>query len=248
MTVTNWAHPINAVLFDFDGTLLHTAPDIAAAVNRMLAARDLPALTEEQVTNMIGRGSPILIERVFHALGVVTTPDERSTALQTFQECYEDISGTRTAPYPGTAEALETLRRMDLKLAVVTNKYHRFAVRLLQQFHLSPLFDLVVGGDTLEARKPDPLPILHACDCLGVPVSQSLYIGDSPIDVEAARAAGMPVFCVTHGYREGQPASALDCDGLLDSLADVPAMITGRLGMLKTRGTYMNLEGELCRL
>ncbi|HYD61141.1 MAG TPA: phosphoglycolate phosphatase [Noviherbaspirillum sp.] len=248
MTVTTWVHPINAVLFDFDGTLLHTAPDIAAAVNRMLAARGLPALAEEQITKMIGRGSPILIERVFHALGIAATPGDRSAALQAFQEYYEDISGTRARPYPDTTGALETLRRMDLKLAVVTNKYHRFAVRLLQQFHLSPLFDLVVGGDTLEARKPDPQPILHACDCLGVSVSQSLYIGDSPIDVEAARAAGMPVFCVTHGYREGQPASALDCDGLLDSLADVPAMITGRLGMLETGGVTMNLEGGLCRL
>lgn len=228
MTITPWVHPINAVLFDLDGTLLHTAPDITAAVNQMLASRNLPALAEAQVTKLIGRGSPVLIERVFHALGVLATPGERLAALQTFQECYEDIAGTRALPYPGAVEALTALRAMDLKLAVVTNKYHRFAVRLLRQFNLSPLFDLVIGGDTLEVRKPNPLPILHACDSLGVPVTQSLYIGDSPIDAEAARAAGVPVYCVTHGYREGQPASALACDGLLESLADIPALITGR--------------------
>lgn len=226
MTITSWARPVNAVLFDLDGTLLHTAPDITAAVNQMLAGRRLPALPEAQVTRLIGRGSPVLIERVFNVLGVPMTPGERLVALQSFQECYEGIVGTRARPFPGVTEALDALRNMDLKLAVVTNKYHRFAIRLLQQFHLSPLFDLVIGGDTLEVRKPNPLPILHACDCLDVPVGQCLYIGDSPIDVEAARAAGMPVFCVTHGYREGQPAGALACDGLIDSLADVPALIT----------------------
>lgn len=229
MTIASWTRPVNAVLFDLDGTLMHTAPDITAAVNQMLAARKLPSLPESLVTNLIGRGSPVLIERVFNVLDVHLTPGERLDALQVFQECYEHIVGSRARPFPGVADALERLRGMDLKLAVVTNKYHRFAVKLLRQFHLSSMFDLVVGGDTLEARKPNPLPILHACDSLGVPVSQSVYIGDSPIDVEAAKAAGMPVFCVPYGYREGQPVESLAADGFIETLADIPYLITGKL-------------------
>lgn len=237
MTITPWARPVNAVLFDLDGTLLHTAPDITAAVNEMLASRKLPSLPEALVTNLIGRGSPTLIERVFNVLDTPLTPGDRLDALQVFQECYEDIVGTRARPYPGVMDALERLRDMDLKLAVVTNKYHRFALRLLRQFHMSSMFDLVVGGDTLEVRKPNPLPILHTCDSLGVPVSQSLYIGDSPIDVEAAKAAGVPVFCVPYGYREGQAVSTLSCDGFIDTLADIPYLITGKLNAQRARAS-----------
>lgn len=237
MTVTSWTRPVNAVLFDLDGTLLHTAPDITAAVNQMLAARHLPDLPEPLVTNLIGRGSPTLIERVFNVLDIPLTPGDRLDALQVFQECYEEIVGTRARPYPGVMDALERLRDMDLKLAVVTNKYHRFALKLLRQFHMSSMFDLVVGGDTLEVRKPNPLPILHTCDSLGVPVTQSLYIGDSPIDVEAAKAAGVPVFCVPYGYREGLPVSTLAADGFIETLADIPYLITGRRGVSRERTT-----------
>ncbi|HEY0846653.1 MAG TPA: phosphoglycolate phosphatase [Noviherbaspirillum sp.] len=237
MTITSWTRPVNAVLFDLDGTLMHTAPDITAAVNQMLVSRKLPILPEALVTNLIGRGSPTLIERVFHVLDVHVTPGERLDALQVFQECYEHIVGSRARPFPGVADALERLRDMDLKLAVVTNKYHRFAIKLLRQFHMASMFDLVVGGDTLEVRKPNPLPILHACDSLDVPVSQSLYIGDSPIDVEAAKSAGVPVFCVPYGYREGQPVESLAADGFIETLADIPYLITGKRHAPNTRAT-----------
>ena len=237
MTITSWSRPVNAVLFDLDGTLIHTAPDITAAVNQMLKIRNLPILPEALVTNLIGRGSPMLVERVFNVLDIQLSPGERLDALQTFQACYEDIVGSRARPYPGVVDALERLLDMNLKLAVVTNKYHRFAVRLLRQFHMSSMFDLVVGGDTLEVRKPNPLPILHTCDSLGVPVSQSLYIGDSPIDVEAAKSAGVPVFCVPYGYREGQPVSSLACDGYIETLADIPYLITGKLNTHRAQKT-----------
>lgn len=228
MAITTWARPVEAVLFDLDGTLMHTAPDIATAINQMLVGRNLPALNEETITRLIGRGSPVLVERVFETLGKSISPGERLQALQAFQDCYEHVVGRRARPYPGVVEALEQLRDMGLKLGIVTNKYHRFAIRLLQKFQISSLFDLVVGGDTLEVRKPNPTPILHAIDCLGVATGRTIYIGDSPIDVEAATAAGVPVFCVPYGYREGKPLSALDCNGYIDSLQDVPALITGR--------------------
>lgn len=229
MNITYRACPINAVLFDLDGTLMHTAPDITEGVNRMLAGLDLPMLPEAAVSKLIGKGSPILIERVFNLLEVRMSAGERLLALQSFQSHYEGIVGTRATLYPGVLTALQELRAMEgLKLAVVTNKYHRFAIRLLQQFELSTMFDLVVGGDTLEVRKPNPLPLLHACESMGIAVAEAIYVGDSVNDVEAAKAAGIPVYCVPGGYNEGIPASTLPCTGLIDSIAEVPDLVRGR--------------------
>lgn len=229
MDISYRSYPVNAVLFDLDGTLVHTAPDITEGVNRMLEGCGLPALSEAAVTRLIGKGSPVLIDRVLNVLEVQWSAGDRLQALQSFQQHYEEVVGRHAKLYPGVLEALEELRTMGgVKLAIVTNKYHRFALRLLQQFKLSPMIDLVVGGDTLEVRKPNPLPLLHACDGLGVAVSETIYIGDSINDVEAATGAGMPVYCVPYGYNEGHPAASLPCNGLIDSIREVPDLVRGR--------------------
>lgn len=229
MDISYRSYPVNAVLFDLDGTLVHTAPDITEAVNRMLEESGLPTLSEAALTRLIGKGAPILIERVLNVLEVQRSAGDRLVALQSFQRHYEDTVGKHATLYPGVLEALEELSAMGgVKLGIVTNKYHRFALRLLQQFKLSPMIELVVGGDTLEVRKPNPLPLLHACDSLGVAVSETIYIGDSINDVEAATAAGMPVYCVPYGYNEGHPASSLACNGLIDSIRAVPDLVRGR--------------------
>jgi phosphoglycolate phosphatase len=229
MDITYRAYPINAVLFDLDGTLMHTAPEITEGINLMLAGLRLSPLSEAQVTRLIGKGSPVLVGRVLALLGVQASPRARLDALQVFQQHYEGIVGTRATLYPGVLSALEELHRMPgLKLAVVTNQSHRCATRLLHQFNLSSMIDLVVGGDTLEVRKPDPLPLLHACDSLGVEAGEAIYVGDSIHGVEAANGAGMPVYCVPYGYNEGHPAASLRCTGLIESIADVPDLIRGR--------------------
>jgi phosphoglycolate phosphatase len=227
MSITSRALPIDAVLFNLDGTLMHTAPDIADGVNRMLQGLNLPKLPEATVAKLIGTGSLVLLDRVFRELGVQLTARERFAALQSFQEHCEGSAGTRTTLYPGTLMALEELCGMGLKLAVVTNKHRRLAMRLLQQFHVSTMFDIVVGGDTLELRNPNPLPLAYACDCLGIAASEAIYIGGSINDVEAAKAAGIPVYCVPYGYNEGYAASTLRCAGFIDSIADVPKLIRG---------------------
>jgi phosphoglycolate phosphatase len=107
----------------------------------------------------------------------------------------------------------------------VTNKQHRFAEALLRRLGLAGWVDAVVGGDTCVRRKPDPQPLLFACESLQVPLRESLMVGDSVNDVQAARAAGIPVVCVSYGYNEGRDPRTLDCDSLLDSLADLPALI-----------------------
>jgi phosphoglycolate phosphatase len=117
-----------------------------------------------------------------------------------------------------------------LRTAVVTNKQHRFADALLKRLGLSGWVDVVVGGDSCARRKPDPQPLLFACESLQAPASESLMVGDSANDVQAARAAGIPVVCVRYGYNEGRAPHTLDCDSLLDSLAELPALLEiGRL-------------------
>lgn len=225
MTIRSRSMSVDAVLFDMDGTLVDTAPEIAEAINLMLRELALPALREAQVAQMIGRGAPILIERVLEAAGGDLGQKTRLRALVSYEGHYERLLGTRTALYPNVARALDELRRMDLKLGVVTNKSQRFATALLQRFGLSGMFDLVVGGDTLGARKPSPVPLRHACHALGIETSQALYVGDSVNDVEAATAAGMRVLCVPYGYNEGRPVEDLPATGFIDTLADLPAWI-----------------------
>lgn len=228
MAIYARAMPVQAVLFDLDGTLIHSAPDIAEAANRMLDGLGLPRWSEAAVSRLIGRGAPSLVERVLDGAGAGLAPAARLAALAQFQQHYDSISGQGASLYPGVAGALEQLRAMDLRLGVVTNKYHHSAQRLLQQFGLSPLFELVVGGDTLAQRKPHPAPVRHACACLDLAPGQVLYVGDSAHDVEAANGAGVPVYCVPYGYNEGRPVDGLPATGFIDSIAELPQLLARR--------------------
>ena len=220
--------PVTALLFDLDGTLLDTVRDIALALNRTLADYRMAPIGEDQVRGMIGRGSPSLIERATAAQGRAADPAAQAAMVERFfHHCGEieaSESGTACA-FPGAAEALRRLHAAGLRTAVVTNKHHRFAAALLARLRLSDCIDVVIGGDTCARRKPDPEPLLHACRQLQVSVSETLMVGDSVNDVEAARAAGMPIVCVSYGYNEGRQASTLDCDALLDSLEDLPPLL-----------------------
>ena len=216
------------VLFDLDGTLLDTAADIALALNRTMIEYGCEPLTEDDVRRMVGRGSPILIERAAAAQGRKLDDAAQAAMLEGFFHHYgelEESNEDRARPYPGAAESLHAVHRAGVRTAVVTNKQHRFADSLLRRLGLAGWVDVVVGGDTCVRRKPDPQPLLFACESLQVPLSESLMVGDSVNDVEAARAAGIPVVCVSYGYNEGRDPHTLDCDSLLDSLADLPAQI-----------------------
>jgi phosphoglycolate phosphatase len=228
----NWrGQPLSAVLFDLDGTLLDTVADIALALNRTMLEYGYNTLAESDVRRMIGRGSPILIERAAAAQGGTMDEAAQAAMLERFFHHYgelEESNEDRARPYPGAAESLHRLHRAGLRTAVVTNKQHRFADALLRRLDLAGWVDVVVGGDTCVRRKPDPQPLLFACESLQVPASESLMVGDSVNDVQAARAAGIPVVCVSYGYNEGRDPRTLDCDSLLDSLADLPALLQVR--------------------
>jgi phosphoglycolate phosphatase len=220
--------PIAAVLFDLDGTLLDTAADIALALNRAIAEAGWTPVAERDVRTMIGRGAPMLIRRL--ALAQRRTLDDAAheALAGRFQFHYGELqdSGHATArPFAGAREALQQLHADGLRLAVVTNKQHRFAVSLMQRLGFALWLDCIIGGDSCARRKPDPEPLLFACESLRIPAAQALMVGDSTNDVQAARAAGIPVVCVPYGYNEGEDPRSLPCDAMIESLALLPAML-----------------------
>jgi phosphoglycolate phosphatase len=220
-----------AVLLDLDGTLLHTAPDLAAAANRMLGELGLAPRAPEELATFIGKGLPALVHRAL--AGTRDGVAERSLfdrALPIFERCYAEESGRRAAPYPGVVDGLERMRALRLPLGCVTNKAGRFTQDLLERADLARFFHCVVSGDTVARKKPDPLPMLHACERLGARAAETLVIGDSLNDVQAARAAGCAVWCVPYGYNEGRPVSELECDAVVESLVEAARRIAAASG------------------
>ena len=213
---------ICAVLVDLDGTLLHTAPDLAAAANRMLAELGMPARDPEVIATFIGKGVPMLVRRT-----LANTDDKAlfERALPLFERYYAEESGLRSLAFPGAREGLLQLREIGLPLACVTNKPERFTRELLERTGFAAFFDVLVCGDTVPRKKPDPMPLLFACERLGVAPQDALFIGDSLNDVAAARAAGCPVWCVPYGYNEGRPATSLDYDRLVADLEEAARLI-----------------------
>lgn len=207
---------IRAVLLDLDGTLLDTAPEIAAAANAMLAEQGLAPLPASTVRDFIGSGIPKLVERCLQMSG----RPMREEALRSFGAHYRRLNGTAAAPFPGVLDALERMRAAKLRLACVTNKAAAFTLPLLEKTNLAPLFDAVVTADQVGRRKPDPAPFLQACRALGASPGESVVIGDSANDAEGARAAGCAVLLVSYGYSEGRDVASLDSDGVVASLGE----------------------------
>ena len=215
------AAPIRAVLFDLDGTLLDTAPDLAAAANAMLADLGFAGRDPAVIATYIGRGIPSLVHRTL--TGTLDGSAESSLferALALFERRYAEESGRRARPYPGVVDGLVRIQTLGLGLGCVTNKAGRFTQELLDRQGLARFFGCVVSGDTLPRKKPDPLPVVHACDLLGARPEEALLIGDSLNDVLAARAAGCTVWCVPYGYNEGRPVGTLDCDAVVADFVD----------------------------
>jgi phosphoglycolate phosphatase len=206
--------PLSGILFDLDGTLLNTASDIARALNRALAEHGWAPLPAGDVSRMIGRGSPILIERAAAARGQVLNDAAAAALLERFFHHYgelEERNESDAQPYPGVSETLQRLHDAQMRIAVVTNKQKRFASALLHRLDLMRWIDAIVGGDTCERRKPDPQPLL--------------MVGDSINDVSAARAAHIPIVCVPYGYNEGQDPRSLACDAMIENLTDLPGLL-----------------------
>jgi phosphoglycolate phosphatase len=202
-------------LFDLDGTLIDTAPDIGAALNHALARGGFAGVDEALTRHWVGHGSRVLVQQ---ALDRQAAPaDALDDVQRAFLDYYERHIADRSTPYPHVIESLRALRGRGARLAVVTNKVARLSVPLLEALDMAKLFDLVVGGDTAARPKPAADPALHACAAIGVDIADTLFVGDSETDVACARAAGCAVVCVRDGYNHGTSAEHLGADDVIDS-------------------------------
>jgi phosphoglycolate phosphatase len=222
---------IKAVMIDLDGTLLDTIPDLAAAANATLTEIGRAALPLDTIATFVGKGIPNLVKRCLTGsleAAAGPDPDELARVLPIFMRQYADVNGRETSVYPGVLEGLDALRNGGLALACVTNKAAAFTEPLLEAMGLRGYFRIVVSGDTLPEKKPHPAQLLHICNALGVAPAEALLIGDSLNDVEAARRAGCPVFCVDYGYNEGGDVHDLDCDAIVSRLDEAASLILER--------------------
>ena len=219
-------HRFRAILLDLDGTLLETAPDLGDSLNRILLSDNRRPLSETEVRSMIGDGLAKLIERGFAATGGIPDKARYDQLLATFMADYTTNSTVRTHPKPNAMEFCTTEQARGVKLAVVTNKPVIPSKVILDANGFTPLMTVLIGGDSAAAKKPDPAPILMAIKQLGINASDAVMVGDSPADVGAARAAGIPVAAYRHGYTS-VPVDDLGADLVFDDFADLgPALAT----------------------
>ena len=209
------------VIFDLDGTLVDSAPDLCGVVNHMLDEHGRAALDLDAIRAMVGDGAAKLIERGFGATGGLPAPLPQLVAR--FIALYENRIAQETRPFPGVVDTLTRLDQAGLRLGICTNKPTGLTNRLLQELDLARFFGSVAGGDG-PARKPDPRHIHVVIEGLGARADSALMIGDSMNDVAAARAAGIPVFVVPFGYTRIPPAQ-LGADRVLRDFAELQELI-----------------------
>jgi phosphoglycolate phosphatase len=206
-------------LFDLDGTLVDTAPDINLALNHALTTSGFDPVNEALTRHWVGHGARALVREAIADQDLPETLEEHLVTV--FIDHYEQHIADASLPYPGVVETLERLGADGAKLAVVTNKMTRLSVPLLDALNLSRFFGAVICGDTAERPKPSADPALLACERLAVEPVDALFVGDSETDVSCARAAGCPIVVVRDGYNHGIPAEALAADRVIDSFLDL---------------------------
>jgi len=227
--MTGEAMRVEAILCDLDGTLLHTVPDIAVAVNAVLRGMRREPIAGTVVEGYVGQGVDVLLHRVLGG-----SRDSRvdagllGAARSAFDVAYERSNGQHATIYPGVVEGLAAFRALGLRVACVTNKPQRATEILLARSGLAGDFACVIGGDALPQRKPQPEPLWNAAERLGVAPRACVMLGDSANDAGAARAAGMPVVLVDYGYTEGRPIGEIDCDAVISRFTELADALAGR--------------------
>ncbi|WP_020167483.1 MULTISPECIES: phosphoglycolate phosphatase [Methylotenera] len=217
---------VKLVMFDLDGTLIDTAPQIAEAMNLTLADLGLNKLPDSQITGYIGDGTTALIKRCLSG-DLDSEPDARlfeQAQMAYFAHYANNVS--ESLPYKNVMANLQAVKDEGFKMACVTNKPEKFTLPLLQSSGLLDFFELVVSGDSLPKKKPDPMQLQYICAKLGVLKSQAILVGDSNTDIAAARAAGCGIITVPYGYNQGKPIDANTVDAIINDLNELTTILT----------------------
>ena len=217
------ARRLDAVVCDLDGTLIDSAPELAAALNEILTGHGRPGVTIAEVKTMIGDGIKKLVERGFIATGTPLAADDLAAAARHMEDIY--AAAAPSEPFPRVVETLDRLSEQGCKLAVCTNKPLAPTLHILDSLGIREYFASVVSGDSLGARKPDPAPLRAILDELGTAPGSAVMVGDSAIDVIMAQAAGVTVIAVSYGYAQG-PVGDLGADGIIAKFSDLPIAVT----------------------
>jgi phosphoglycolate phosphatase len=224
---TRFSPPLNvkAIVIDLDGTLLHTAPELAESANRMLRDMGRQPVSQELLMSYIGNGIHWLVKRALTG-DMHAEPDAAlfDQALPIFEKHYTELA-CDSKPFANVMQGLDAMKAAGFRLGCITNKVMRYTDPILKNSGLAPYFEIVLAGDTLPEKKPHPLPLLHAAKFFGVPIAQLLLVGDSLSDAQAARAAGCPIICVPYGYNHGEPVETLNVDAVIPDLTAVLQLI-----------------------
>lgn len=227
---------VDLVIFDLDGTLIDTAGEIAAATNDFLACYGWPALSVDAVSRWIGRGTrALLAEAIADATGRVSQDvagsKDFADYVSVFDRYYDEHCGTTGELYPGVRDTLDDLESTGTKLAIVTNKEARYTQRVLEAHRIADRFEPVISGDSLARKKPHPDGILACLEANRVSRERSLFIGDSAIDAETGRNAGVRVWLLPHGYNMGRPVDEAEADRIVQDFAEIGrALVSRRTG------------------
>jgi len=214
------------ILIDVDGTLVDSVPDLAYCVDEMMKALDMPVHGEIAVRNWVGNGVERLVRRAL--IGQLDGEPEEALfekAYPLFLDLYTANTSQRSCLYPGVREGLDYMKSANYMLGCVTNKAAQFTIPLLRDLGIHDDFANIVCGDTLAKKKPDPLPLLHSAEVLGVSPEKSLMLGDSVSDVKAARAAGFQIVCMSYGYNHGVDIRESNPDAVIDSMMELKDLL-----------------------
>lgn len=214
------------ILFDLDGTLVDSVPDLGYCVDGMMRELGRPAWGEARVREWVGNGVERLVKRaLIGQLDGEPEEGEYLRALPLFMSLYAEHNGEKSRLYPGVESGLRQLQQAGYTLACVTNKAEQFTLPLLRALGIHNYFELVTSGDSLPRKKPDPLPLVHTAEHFQVTPAECLMVGDSSNDVKAARAAGFGIVCVPYGYNHGIDIKESSPDAVIPSLDQLPAML-----------------------
>lgn len=214
------------VLFDLDGTLVDTIPDLAYCIDQTMLRLKLPVRGEKSVRHWIGNGVERLVKRALvNAFDGEPEPVLYQSALPLFKSLYASNISVRSRLYEGVLPGLDYLKRRGYRLACVTNKAREFTLPLMRDLEITEYFELTICGDDTARKKPDPLPLLTAAEQMGVSPIQGLMVGDSISDLHAARAAGYQIICMSYGYNHGKDIRSYGPDAVIDSMVQLETLI-----------------------